>query len=228
MEQYDSVKQDIESISNTSRFLKKNHLRKLEQENDHLTEYSLTMRDEDMEYEWRLQQISIRKTTVFVLWFLIVIYDILWTFTLQEVNLTGRSIKIIIDILLILCWAQVWFVSKVKANIQVMLTLATAEESNFPKWEIVLLKLNQQKEAQRQFFWSQIWLLLFVCHQLSIDFEWMFLPDDSDMTAGEIIERDNLQYFFTAVNMFGIVLVFQVLDIHWFYGGGFLSLFLGV
>ena len=49
------------ALSKTARFLKKNNLKKLEESQNHLHDYTLSMKDEDLEYEWRLDAIQNRK-----------------------------------------------------------------------------------------------------------------------------------------------------------------------
>ena len=44
----------LDVLSKTARFLKKNNLKKLENTENHFHNYTLSMKDEDLEYEWRL------------------------------------------------------------------------------------------------------------------------------------------------------------------------------
>ena len=72
------------------------------------------MKDEDFEYEWRIQEISSRKTLTWVYTGLALFADLAWTLVLSEVNLTGKLIKLIIDLFIVVSVVQVYYVSSVK------------------------------------------------------------------------------------------------------------------
>jgi hypothetical protein len=57
------------------------------------------MKDEDLEYEWRLLEISSRKRMVTSISSILVLQDIIWTLVLSEVEMTGKIIKIAIDVM---------------------------------------------------------------------------------------------------------------------------------
>ena len=78
-----------------------------------------------MEYEWRLQEILSRKNMAIICSAGCIVQDIIFTLILSEVNTTGRMIKLIIDVILILFLMLVFFVRKVKENKKTMETLAS-------------------------------------------------------------------------------------------------------
>ena len=51
----------MDELSKTARFLKKTNLTKLESPDDHLKGFTLNMRDEDLEYEWRLEEMKTKR-----------------------------------------------------------------------------------------------------------------------------------------------------------------------
>ena len=63
-----------------------------------------------MEYEWRLQEILSRKNMAIICSAGCIVQDIIFTLILSEVNTTGRMIKLIIDIFIIVCLVCVFFV----------------------------------------------------------------------------------------------------------------------
>lgn len=93
----------LKHLANTVRF-KKNYLRKVDNSvDDHLHAYTLTMKDEDLEYEWRLIEINSRKTMSVVCSIVVVIQDIMWTFLLSKVSWTGKAIKMVLDLVMFFC-----------------------------------------------------------------------------------------------------------------------------
>ena len=91
----------------------------------HLHSVTLTIKDEDMEYEWRLLEISNRKNMAVICTAGCIVQDVMYTVILSEVSTTGRMIKLIIDVILILFLKLVFFVRKVKENKKTMETLAS-------------------------------------------------------------------------------------------------------
>ena len=51
----------MDTLSKTARFLKKTNLKKLEKPEDHLKGFTLDMKDEDLEYEWRLEEMHAKR-----------------------------------------------------------------------------------------------------------------------------------------------------------------------
>lgn len=74
------------------------------------------MKDEDLEYEWRLDEIHQRKMMTLSCSIAFLISDFFWTFLLSEVNFTGKAIKIILDLVIFLCFYQIFMVASVKKN----------------------------------------------------------------------------------------------------------------
>ena len=75
---------------------------------------TLTLNDEDLEYEWRLQEIHSRKTMVIISSLLCLLQDITWTLLLSDVDNTGKMIKLVCDILILISVVSVFFVPKVR------------------------------------------------------------------------------------------------------------------
>ena len=103
----------LKQLDETVRF-KKNYLQKVDDIDKHLHAYTLRMKDEDLEYEWRLQEIHSRKTMSIICSMVLLAQDVVWVFLLSDVNLTGKTIKIVIDVLAFICLYQVFFAEKVK------------------------------------------------------------------------------------------------------------------
>ena len=61
------------------------------------------MKDEDLEYEWRLLEIADRKRITRNVSILAALQTIVWTMVLGEVNLTGKIVKLGINALVFLC-----------------------------------------------------------------------------------------------------------------------------
>ena len=61
------------------------------------------MKDEDLEYEWRLTEISSRKRMATLFSLIMVIQDLVWLFILSEVNIQGKSVKLALDTLALFC-----------------------------------------------------------------------------------------------------------------------------
>jgi hypothetical protein len=132
----------LEKLSKTARFLKKNNFQKLESKDQHFHSYTLTMKDEDLEYEWRLLEITSRKRMATIINCLMIFQDLVWTIILSEVDIRGKSIKIVIDVLAIFCLIQMYYIPRVKENKQIIEVVNSGEEANYTKWEIVQQKLK--------------------------------------------------------------------------------------
>ena len=76
--------------------------------------YTLRLKDEDLEYEWRLNEIRVRKGMAVATSILCLIQDVGWTLLLSEVNSTGKIIKAVIDVLVFIGLYQTFFRSKIK------------------------------------------------------------------------------------------------------------------
>ena len=136
-------KSAIAHLEETLRF-KKKYLRKVDETDMHLHSYTLTMKDEDLEYEWRLIEINSRKIMSIVCSLTLLLRDILWTFTLSKVNLTAKAIKLSIDVMVFVSLYQVFFSAKVKKHKKVLEILVQQDhsEKEYSKWEIIKLKLD--------------------------------------------------------------------------------------
>lgn len=106
----------LAQLANTVRFQKKNYLQKVENIHEHMHSFTLTMKDIDLEYEWRLIEIHSRKTMSIVSSIVVLLQDLFWTFLLTTVSLPGKTIKIVIDICVFLSLYQVFFSKKVRNN----------------------------------------------------------------------------------------------------------------
>ena len=128
--------ENLSRYEDSKRFQKK-YLRKVDDTDKHLHAFTLTMKDEDLEYEWRLIEINSRKTISIVCSFILVLRDVLWTFLLSSVNQTAKITKVCIDLIVFFCLYQVFFsarVKKYKNSIQ-----DDPEEKS--KWEMIKFKL---------------------------------------------------------------------------------------
>lgn len=89
-----SEKAEIDILSKTARFLKKNNLSYLDSSDDHLQKLTLNMKDEDLEYEWRLHEMKDKRFVVKSSCLSCVLSSLIWTVFLSEVNITGKMIKV--------------------------------------------------------------------------------------------------------------------------------------
>lgn len=101
----------LEKLANSKRFLKKNHLQKIDDIKNHLHTYSLDIKDEDLEYEWRLGEMKSRRFMALLCGISFLLGDFFWTFLLARVNFTGKAIKIVLDTLIITSYYQAFEVS---------------------------------------------------------------------------------------------------------------------
>ena len=118
-----SEDKSLAHLEETLRF-KKKYLRKVDETDKHLHAYTLNMKDEDLEYEWRLIEINSRKTHSIIGSFLLTLRDVLWTFLLSTVDLNAKIIKLSIEVIVFICLYQVFFSAKVKKHKKVMEILA--------------------------------------------------------------------------------------------------------
>ena len=80
-----SEKAEIDVLSKTARFLKKNNLSKIESPDEHLHKLTLNMKDEDLEYEWRLHEMKAKGFVVKMSCLSCVLSNVIWTVFLSEV-----------------------------------------------------------------------------------------------------------------------------------------------
>jgi hypothetical protein len=99
------------------------------------------LKDEDLEYEWRITEIQLRKTYVLSFCALCFIGDLLWTFLLSEVSLTGKLIKLAIDLVNFVCLLMIYYHPNVKAIQEVMEITASGEDYHYTKWDMIKFKL---------------------------------------------------------------------------------------
>jgi hypothetical protein len=101
--------------------LKKKYLTNLEKPEDHLHRLTLTMKDEDFEYEWRLGEINSRKTmATLVTLILCLLTDVMWTIVLSSVNTTGKIIKAVIETFICISLFMTFYHPKVKRNLKTL------------------------------------------------------------------------------------------------------------
>lgn len=120
----------------------------MEETDKHFHKYTLTLKDEDLEYEWRLHELASRKRVSMNMSILAALQTIVWTMILGETTLTGKIVKLGINALVFFCLAQAFYLPRVKENKKV-LDLVSSGDTNLDKWEEVQLKLGLQKESQR-------------------------------------------------------------------------------
>ena len=73
---------------------------------------------------------------------LVVVQDILYTVILSEVNLTGRIIKMVIDIFIFVCLISLFYITKAKNIKKTLQEMTSRDQPIQTKWEIVELKLK--------------------------------------------------------------------------------------
>jgi hypothetical protein len=56
-------------------------------------------------------------------------------------------------------------------------------------WEIMNLKLDLQKESQRQFFWYQLWWFCFVIHKVVNEYEYKFQPFHAELSPEASLQQ---------------------------------------
>ena len=76
--------------------------------------YSLCLKDEDLEYEWRLKEISDRKSIARNITIVATLQTIIWTVILGEVSMQGKMVKVGIHALIFFCLVQVYYLPRVK------------------------------------------------------------------------------------------------------------------
>ena len=64
-----------------------------------------------------------------------------------------------------------------------------------------------------------------VFHQLANDFDYMFQSKAKDMTPEEASLQENVNHYFTAVNLMVLALLLCLLDVHWVSMGSGLTVF---
>ena len=81
----------MDILSKTARFLKKTNLKSPD---NHLKGFSLNMEDEDLEYEWRLEEMSTKRVIAKYTCLTCVLQTLAWSFLLSEVSLLGKLLKL--------------------------------------------------------------------------------------------------------------------------------------
>ena len=84
--------------------------------NEHVHSFTLTLKDEDLEYEWRLEEIKSRKALAIITCAGIFMQDVAWAFFASHVSIVGKAIKAVIKVGSLLSLYQAYFNSKVKNN----------------------------------------------------------------------------------------------------------------
>lgn len=105
--------------------------------NEHVHGFSVALKDEDLEYEWRLQEINSRKALSIITCIGIVMQDVGWAFFASHVSIVGKAIKAVIDIGLIFSMFQTYFNPRVKKNKAVIEILNLGNHNDYTKWEII-------------------------------------------------------------------------------------------
>ena len=110
----------------------------MEEIDKHFYKYTMSLKDEDLEYEWRLQEIASRKGVSNVLSIMAISQTVVWTMILGETNLDGKIVKLAINALIFFCHAQTFYLPRVKENKKIMeLVSSKDKDAKLDKWEEV-------------------------------------------------------------------------------------------
>ena len=198
---------EISKLENTSRFLKSSHLRKVDKIENHMSMVSLTLKDVDLESEWRLEAIKTKRIMILLAAIFCLIQDIAWTMILQKTAMRGKIIRLSLDLICFVATYQIYYSSRAKSFEKV----AVSSE----KWKMIQFKINQQRESQRQFVWYQIFWVAYSLHQLSNDFAYAIIETDIPDYESVRLTQDYINHFFVGADLLALCLAIVLLDIHW-------------
>jgi hypothetical protein len=99
-------------LANTARFLKSEHLRKVDNIQNHLNSVTLNFKDVDLESEWRMIEINKNRIALSLGATFCLIQDVVWTMILQETALRGKIIRLVLDAIQFLSYYQMYYCRK--------------------------------------------------------------------------------------------------------------------
>lgn len=151
-------------------------------ENHFNSKYKLQFINQEFEDEWRLAEIKERKAYAIGGFIWCVFQDSVCTGILLETSLEGRITRYVLDFIMFLCLVFVYY--RKTSDYHQYLKEDLRESSEKIQWQIKNFKIEQGKEAKRQYIWYYVFFLCFIGHQLSNDLAYEVIPEgDPDYEA---------------------------------------------